>query len=168
MLYINKVNLHMRLAFGMLFLCVLGACSTGPRVVNHSFGFDKFADSPDIHILDYHYGTYAMTRAPSWRVVGGNPQQQMSVIGGMPVGDILYVQWRINKTGEILEDTVDLKSRLPYDIEGKKIYFVIKEKQLNVYLITKEKRPAGWPDYGKLGGYGYRKAYLIYPENHAR
>jgi hypothetical protein len=55
-------------------------------------------------------------------------------------GDFLYVKWRIDSTGQVYEDTVDLKSRLPRDITNHEIYFIVKGTQLVVYLITPERR----------------------------
>lgn len=73
----------------------------------------------------------------------------------MPVGDSLYVKWRLEPDGKTYEDVVDLKSRLPRNIREHKIYFIVKGNQLFVYLITPEKRspdilPAGPRRYGYL------------------
>lgn len=54
-------------------------------------------------------------------------------------GDFLYVKWRLKQTGEVYEDTVDLKSRLPADITDHRIHFVIRGPQLYVYLISPER-----------------------------
>ncbi len=58
----------------------------------------------------------------------------------MLVGESLYVKWRNKNTGQIYEDTVDLKKLLPRNIENHRIYFIVKDKQLFVYLITPNKR----------------------------
>ena len=91
--------------------------------------------------------------------------QQSNVHGPMRQGDSLYVKWRLRTTGEIYEDTVDLRNRLPQDITNHRIYFTIKSSQLFVYLIPPQKRASGsntprmypdtnartiYPDPGKL------------------
>lgn len=60
------------------------------------------------------------------------------VAGVMVVGKDLYVKWRIKSTGQILEDTVDLRSRLPLSINKHQLRFIIEDKQLFVYLISYE------------------------------
>lgn len=116
----------------------LTACASG--LVNHSFGFDVISDSPGITVLDYRYGNsqISATRADTSR---GRPRGGASVSGEMLRGDFLYVKWRIESTGQVYEDTVDLKSRLPRDITNHEIYFIVKGSQLFVYLITPERRP---------------------------
>lgn len=80
----------------------------------------------------------------------------------MSVGDDLYVKWRINATSEVIEQTVDLRNRLPRDMANHKIYFVIKKRELFVYVISPEKRPPDWPTY-EPPGWTHRKVYLVYP-----
>jgi hypothetical protein len=63
----------------------------------------------------------------------------------MLLGDDLYVKWRIKSTGEIYEDTVDLRNRLPEDMHRQRIRFVVWGPQLYVYLIS-PKRKDGCPD----------------------
>jgi hypothetical protein len=64
----------------------------------------------------------------------GRSNQATHTHGAISLGDSLYVKWRVRSTGEVFEDTVDLKSRLPKEMEDQRIYFVVKGSQLYVYL----------------------------------
>jgi len=78
-------------------------------------------------------------------------------------GDFLYVKWRIKSTGQVYEDTVDLRRRLPADITDHRIHFIVKGPQLYVYLITPERRPPDMPPNGPRP-YQYLKTITIYPD----
>ncbi len=82
----------------------------------------------------------------------------------MILGESLYVKWRIKSTGEVFEDTVDLKSRLPRDVTSYRIYFVIDVRQLRVYLVSPILRPPDFPITGPTK-YQYYKVYSIYPNS---
>ena len=133
-------------------LCALMACARGPKVVDHAFTFDVHSDSPDVELLDYRYGDSDLPGAsnPSRLRDKGRAPFNMNINGPMRQGDSLYVKWRLKATGDMYEDTVDLRKRLPSDITGHRIYFVIKGPQLFVYLVPPEskKLPAGAPSNG--------------------
>lgn len=170
----NKSNLALRPTWNrwltwLQWCCVLAlmssvliACVATPRVINHAFGFDALADSPEIEILDYRYGDYAMTRAPDYRSPEGLIRQSLNVNGPFPQGDSLFVKWLIKSSGEVHQDSVSLRERLPADITGNRIHFVIKGPQLFVYLISSERRSADSPPNGPKR-YAYRKVITIYP-----
>ena len=132
-------------------LSVLVACTTGPRVVQHAFTFNLFSDSPEAELMAYRYGDSDLP--VSW-IPGpgdkGRVPQRSNVNGPMRVGESLYVKWRIKATGDVYEDTVDLRNRLPRDMTDHRVYFMIKGPQLYVYLIPPEskKLPAGSPPIG--------------------
>jgi len=132
-----------------LLLTTLTVCATGgPQLVDHAFGFDAVRDSPDAQILDYRYGDSQLpgARASKSEIRREVVRQGTNINGPMRRGDSLYVKWRIKSTGQIYEDTVDLKSRLPRDITHDRIHFIVKGSQLYVYLITSEKlRPNPCP-----------------------
>ena len=123
---------------------VLSACSSGARLVDHAFSFDLFSDSPGVELLAYRYGDSNLP--VSW-MPGLNEEsrapQQTNVYGPMRQGKSLYVKWRVKTTGEIYEENVDLRHRLPDDITNHRIYFSIKGPQLFVYLIPPKKQPDG-------------------------
>lgn len=121
--------------------CSLAACATGPRVVDHSFGFDIRNAVPEVQILDYRYGSSGTTgtRPAKWALEEGKPFYFQGVTGPIPVGDFLYVKWRIKETGQVFEETVDLRQRLARDIKDHEVYLDIEGPQLYVYLISRER-----------------------------
>jgi hypothetical protein len=142
----------------------LTACASGPRLVDHAFGFDAVADSPGVQVLDYRYGQSGApgSRMPDWVRQGGRAAGGTHTSGPMVVGDSLYVRWRIRATGKELQDTVDLRPRLPDDMAGHEIYFVVRERQLRVYLVSPQRRAAGAADAGPAK-FRLRQLRLIYP-----
>jgi hypothetical protein len=135
------------------------ACATSPEVVNHAFSYDTRVDSPEIEVLDYRYST----RQPSdySKSVGRAPQAD-NINGAFQRGDTLFVKWRTRATGNVFEDTVDLRGKLPRDIEGQRLHFMIRGEQLYVYLISPERRPVDWPPNGPRR-YQHLKVFTIYP-----
>jgi hypothetical protein len=137
-----RTNLKRRVFYGYcLFVSIvlfgLTACATGGAMVNHSFSFDTINDSPDIEVLDYQYGGSRQfgTHPEKERVALGETFKAWGISGSMPRGEFLYVKWRVKNSGQSFEDKVDLISRLPADIEGLRVHFVIRGPQLYVYLI---------------------------------
>jgi hypothetical protein len=176
----NTQRRYIKWAILNLLLFVLAGCATGPRYIEHAFSFDAASESPDMEVLDYRYGNSKQpgTHAPEWALKTGHIGQQTSINGGMPRGDSLYVKWRIRKTGQEYEDTVDLKSRLPADITNHRIHFIVQGAQLHVYLVSPEKlnpnpcppravtRKLGQsdnPDDRIFSMYCYRKITKLYP-----
>lgn len=141
LVYLKKISIFFYFKIALL----LTACAVnGPRIVNHSFQFDAISDSSEIEILDYRYGESKNpgARPPDWALKTGHIGQGAGITGPMVVGDSLYVKWKIRKTGGIYQDTVDLRQRLPYDIEDHIIRFLVKDSQLNIYVISrKELKP---------------------------
>jgi len=133
--------------------------------VDHSFSFDAITDSPDAELLDYRYGDSKQrpTRNPEYLRQEGRSIQRGGISGEMLRGDFLYVKWRIKSTGQVYEDTVDLRRRLPADITDHRIHFIVKGPQLYVYLITPERRPPDMPPNGPRP-YQYLKTITIYPD----
>lgn len=78
-------------------------------------------------------------------------------------GEFLYVKWRLKSTGQIYEDNVDLRQRLPTDIKDHRIHFAINGTQLYIYLIAPERRAKDMPAIGPEM-YRYRKTTMIYPD----
>jgi hypothetical protein len=159
----SQARIAARLAAVVFVSIVLSACSLfGPTLVDHAFAFD-ITECSDAEILDYRYGN---SKQPGARTTESERQsgqiRQTLIHGRMLRGDDLYVKWRDTRTGEVHEETVDLASRLPWNITDHEIRFVIAGPTLSVYLLSWEKRPPDWPVY--LYRYRYRKAYQIYPD----
>ena len=85
---------------------VLTACASvgGPKMVNHAFNFDGWNDGwqPTVELLEYAYGDqYAQVRRKAQD--GYSAGVTAGVNGAMPVGEFLYVKWRLKASGEVLE-----------------------------------------------------------------
>jgi hypothetical protein len=146
---------------------MLAGYATGQSLTRHAFSFDARRDSPNVEVLDYRYGNSKLvgTRAEEPLVKDGQIAQMTNVTGPMLRGDSLYVKWRIKKSGEVYEDTVDLRSRLPTDITNHRLYFVVKGTQLYVYLISPETEKRAESELpGPLRKYSDLKVTTIYPD----
>lgn len=131
---------------GLGLTLALVACSSTGQVVDHSFGVDIRKAVPPVQVLDYRYGESKLpVRADDWAIKEGRTFGFDGVTGPMLLGDSLYVKWRLKETGEVFEETVDLRHRLPRDMKDKKVYFDIKGAQLFIYVISPEYLPKGAP-----------------------
>lgn len=140
---------------------MLAGCANAQDLVSHGFAFDFIDDSPDAELIDYRYGTSYYGK--SERASMGRVSQGGGIFGEIRRGDDLYVKWRLKATGETFEETVDLKSRLPIDIKGSRIYFMVRGPQLYVYLITSEKRAKDESPNGP-SKWAFRRILTIYPD----
>lgn len=123
-------------------LWALAACATGPQLVSHAFNFDGWSDgwAEQAELLAYSYGDrYTMTKRQAKD--GDFLGYQMGVNGPIPVGEFLYVKWRLKATGEVFEQRVDLRGRLPRDMTDHELTFVIDGPQLYVYVVTPQLQP---------------------------
>lgn len=154
----------LRLGAVCALLSFMVACGNS-RLAYHTFQFDARLDSPDAEILDYRYGQSKQpgARPPEWALQAGKVPQANATIGEMLRPDELFVKWRVKSSGEIFQDTVDLRKRLPSDITNQTIYFVVKGPQLYVFLISKELRP---PNEAPTGPrmYHHAKVRTVYPD----
>jgi hypothetical protein len=127
---------NMRLCLFLVLTFILEACTSGGGYVNHAFGFDTRYESPDIYILDYYYGKSGLpgTSAETGLRQFGVAPQVAGIHGPQPVGDTLYVKWRIKSTGQEFSDRVNLLPLVPPNMTDKQIYFVARADQLYIYL----------------------------------
>lgn len=134
-------------------------------MVNHSFSFNTFYDSPDMEVLDYQYGdgVHFETAAERERVALGQVFSGGNVSGIMPRGYELYVKWRDKNSHQIYQDKVNLRNRLPQDITNLRIHFLIKGSQLYVFLIYPGLKDAFVPK-GPVRMYEDQKQVQIYPD----
>ena len=141
----KQKSLHKRYAMGLALICIqflfVGCAMSGQKWANQSIG--AYYDSAEIDLLDWQYGEHgyvgnehqSLPRAPKYLVDEGRPIGGVGLSGGMPVGDFLYVKWRVKTSGEIREDKVDLRSKLPSDMNNHGIHFIVKGTQLYVFLL---------------------------------
>jgi hypothetical protein len=110
----------------------------GQQVVFHSFEFDARRDSKDIEVLDFKYATatHIMDRDSPDHRYNGVGAQYTGVTGVMPVGETLYVKWKIKSTDEVIEKSIDLKPILPASMKDKKLYFILEKQDIYIYTIT--------------------------------
>jgi hypothetical protein len=141
--------------------------SNSQKLVAHAFSFDGWNDkwAQKVDLLAYSYGDqYRMVQ----REVKYGEQTlgySSGVNGGMPVGEFLYVKWRIKETGEEIENKVDLRGRLPANMFDHQVTYVIEGKQLYVYLVTPQAKKTDSPPILKTYLSRYTVSYEIYPNN---
>lgn len=117
-------------------LCLAACASTGNPVSLYGVQFNAIKDSPDIDVLDYAYGQNDKPFFGPSKVIRdqGKWTNNDNMTGYLPRGEFLYVKWRIKQSGEILEDRVDLRTRLPMDLTNTRVRFVIHERHLYVFV----------------------------------
>lgn len=104
----------------------------------HSLTFEPYKDSTGIELLYYRYGSadqFGLRTSPE-QVATGKPVPGVGITGELPVGDDFYAKWRIVATGQVIEDTVNLKSRRPFSMNKQQIRPIIEGSQLYIYLIS--------------------------------
>ena len=86
----------------------------------------------------------------------------------MPLGDFLYVKWRVKATGEVFEERVDLRDRLPRDMTDHELTFVIDDKKLYVFVVTPQKQTTNLKQRPQKTWLSrYNLAYEIFPQKPA-
>lgn len=161
----RRLHIYMHWILVLATAFALNAFAADPAVVDHAFSFNTRYDDQDAEVLDYRYGMSKLpVKAPEQAVREGKPLLSTNVHGPMLRGDLLYVKWRNKSSGQIYEDTVDLRQRLPANIIDHRIHFIIKGAQLYVYLISmKERHPPDIPSTGPEM-YDHLKVIEIYPD----
>lgn len=158
-------------------LLVLSGCANIPnasasssqKLVAHAFGISGWYDDPawakQVDLLAYSYGDKYPMVIRSVKYGEQTLGYSGGVNGSMPVGEFLYVKWRVKATGEEIEDKVDLRNRLPANMFEHKITFVIDGKQLYVYLVTPTAKKTDSPPTLKTSDSRFLVTYEIYPNN---
>ncbi|MDM0105286.1 hypothetical protein QTH97_10110 [Variovorax sp. J22R24] len=162
-----RISHWLQISFLLVMLVGLSACAIEPKQAFHRFSFDGKSDKwgKEIDLLEYSYGDqYHMVRD---RVPLDKDRlgPQSSVNGLMPVGEFLYVKWRIKSTGEVIEDRVDLRNLLPARMDDHGVLFVIDGSQLYVYLVTPKAKGQYDLPILKTTESRYLVTYEIYPVN---
>lgn len=166
-----RSSIHL-LIFSFIVLSLFGCASHG-RIANHSFSFDVRGAVPAVELLEYRYGNSDLvgTRTSKWQIDAGVPGQWSSIYGPIVVGDFLYARWRIESTGQVVEETVDLKNRLPRNMDGQEVCFHIVGSQIYIYLVEPFPLPPSEPDYIIPGiplknpPFAYRRKFkVIFPD----
>ncbi len=152
------------------------AASADDRSVFHSFGHSLDVDSPGVGLLACRYGdNLGFATAQQLDQLGFSVDDYVcsDLAGNMRPEDFLQVKWRDRATQQVYEERVDLKRRLPSPnkMRGTKVYFLIDENQLYVYLIpqqnadaTLNRRPKNKPPNGP-SRYAFLDVKTLYPDN---
>jgi hypothetical protein len=134
-----------KLFVALLCIWTIAGCAVSPRIEIHGFHYDTLNESKGVEILAYNYGD-SWIKGPTR---GSERNVRTRIVGYIPVGDYLYVKWKIKLTGEVLEERVDLRPLLPPDMRSQNVEFVIKEKILYIFLTDfKRVRPIDTPIVG--------------------
>jgi hypothetical protein len=162
--------IHLRtwlLVLSLATVSLLAACASGPHLVNHAFSFDGWFDhwADQVDLLEYSYGDQYRLVQDKVAIGRERLRPQASVNGAIPVGNFLYVKWRIKSTGEVIEDRVDLKSRLPTNMTDHRLAFVIDQRQLYVYLVTPQPKNEYAEPLLRTTQSRYHVTYELYPTN---
>ena len=145
----------------------LGQGEALQKRVDHGFTFDVQSDSPGHYLLDYRYGDSKMpvTAPPDWMRASGTMRQQGSIFGAVPIGNDIYVKWRVDATNQVYERVVNLAGLLPKNMTGYRLKFVLKNDMVYVYAISPEKAPPNWPRYDPSPRWTEYKVFSVYPTN---
>lgn len=155
-------------SIALILMHALTGCNTHSgerpaRIANHSF---SFAPQEGVEILEFRYGEgkgVARSSDIGIQQFGRSPQQT-GISGAIPVGDSLYVKWRDKATTQEYQDIVDLRARLPSNMDDQRIEFMIQNNKLYVYLIDfKTLNPKDTPIVGPYKVQPY-KTRQIYPQ----
>ena len=85
----------------------------------------------------------------------------------MPVGEELYVKWRIKSTKETREKTINLKKLMPDQMMGKIVTFTITDKEIEVFVVERTLKRKDAPSLGPKTYelYQVEKIYPTYLKN---
>ncbi len=165
--FLSKTGFLLCTVVLLMTISAFQGCATSQRSAYHSFSFngwnDKWATTVDL--LEYDYGgKYNMVRR---KVEIGDITlgYQNGVHGAIPIGDYLYVKWRIKSTGEVVDTKVDLRGLLPDNMFEQGVTFVIDGRQLYVYLVTPKFRENTVVPNLKTWHSATYVSYEIYPTN---
>ncbi|WP_353394214.1 hypothetical protein [Hydrogenophaga sp. 5NK40-0174] len=156
------------------------ACSTTnqPTFAVHTVSADFRGDSPDLEVLEFHYGQAKKGPGGLQRSAapgsGGVPSP--SIGGDLPLPDQVTVKWRDKRTDKVYEETVDMASRLPgaKAMNETTVYFLVDqfENKLYVYLVPAtdyKDRSVGRRPEGTVPNGPSKTAHLdvktLYPDN---
>lgn len=160
-------QLAKRFFVAVILIFALGACAMPQPKPWHSFSFNGWSDkwAHQVDLLEYDYGgNYQMVRGKV--ALGKSGVGYVNNVNGpMPVGDFLYVRWRLKGGDEILEDRVDLRDLLPGNMQDHGLTFVIDKRQLYVYLITPKAKHERDEPLLRTTKSRYYVTYEVYPLN---
>jgi hypothetical protein len=121
-------------AFLLWAAALVAGCATQQKFSIYFLQYNSAADAPDQVLLAYRYGPVNPTHGVSLQGVAGSlPLRSVNTGGNLPIAEVLYVRWRSSVSGREYEQTVDLRGKLPDNLEGSAIAFVLGEGTVSVY-----------------------------------
>ncbi len=169
----SHIKITMRWLAVLTLIIFLQACAIKPKEVWQKFTFDGRNDgwAETVDLLEYAYGDgYAMVQNSIFNPRNSNYTglsslpPQTGINGPMPVGDFLYVKWRVRATNKTYEERIDLRHRLPVNMADHGLTFVIDGSQLYAYVITPKGKVYGTPPIYKTWHSKSFHTYEIFPQ----
>jgi len=167
---IRSIFSALQIYTSILLLAAIAGCANSPRLVTQGFSCEMWNDGwgDKVSLLEYSYGD-AMPAVRQKSNDGAGLGCVGLVWAPMPTASFLYVKWRIKSTNEIVEKRIDLRGRLPFDMKGQEVTFLIDGQELYVYVVTPIKITKNLPKAPlRAWKSRYQVTYEIYPANNLR
>ena len=166
----NGIQMNMRrfllpTIFIISLLILAGCAAIVGSGVSCGFSFDMRYDDQHAAVLDYLLmgEKTAIIGASKPPYVDKNHKSYFENIGyqyDRPRS--LYLKWQDELTGNIHENTIDLRQSLPRDLDGTMLYFILHGSQVYVYLANLNTRVPYNPKNGSTM-YGSFANIQLYP-----
>ncbi len=152
----NFLDMLCRVTSYCLLVALFSACAHGSmgwvgKQYLYGFHYDSLRYMRNIQIQDCEFQNVRPSYGIKCRKFDGFPLQHHWQSGYMYPPSSLYVKWRDLKTHIDYEAKADLRAGIPKDFKYEDlgdIVFVCEGDELEVYLVTKQLRPAYWPMQG--------------------
>jgi hypothetical protein len=149
----TKKGIGRALLLMTLVIC-LSACATGGPVYSQGFRFEA---NTTAQILDYAYGNngaplmLGTSNADHELMKEGRTHSvtPVNMDGYFGRREYLYVKWRDNASGQVFEEKVDLRDKIPRAPENYSLNFEVWGKNLWVYLFPPKKFKLPFDDESK-------------------
>jgi hypothetical protein len=144
----TRPNLYLRLLGIFALAFWMTACASASNLPWQQFTYDAINDGwfEKVDLLEYSYGDKdrmlmrSLSDKPNYAVRDGQSLPSRNNINGpAPVGDFLFVKWRDRATQRVYEQRVDLRDRLPKNMNNHGLTFLIEANILYVYYFDLDK-----------------------------
>ncbi len=142
----------------------LSGCATRPTYEIHGFSFHTIVEEQNAFVLDYRYGKQGSENAGASANHDrpGHPISQHGQFGPMVRGEELYVKWQDRETGQLFEQRVDLRGKLPANLYNCEVTFRVYGDKIFVYVVTPQPRDPLSAPVGPIR-YRNRSVIQVYP-----
>jgi hypothetical protein len=125
----------------MIFIVPLG-CASQIQTMYFGFEYDMRRDGQNAVVLDYRLVADAKSLIAADRAFiaqyGGMSSESIHKQGQLPTD--FYVRWMNTKTHIEYDRSVDLRGKLPINIDNCTFYFMVVNDHLQIYLATQSTR----------------------------